>query len=191
MERLGLTERYIENFLFCKEKGFNILTSVVAYPPLLNELEKYKESFENKGIPILFGPYIGEYNGEIYPEAYSEEELELFDFTRLFDFKEDVPQVFHRKGKFCNAGFNVGAVDFAGNIHPCFGVLHEQIGNIYHNINFKKNLMTCPVDFCGCPFTVYSPSLFQKALAEMEEHPLNEPAKASLDGTRPWWMIWK
>lgn len=171
LERLGLVERYIENFLFCKERGFNICTPVVAYPPLLTEVERYKEFFGNIGINLLFGPFCGEYDGKIYPDAYTEEENILFDYTKLFDLNEDVPQIYHQKGKACNAGYNVGAIDCTtGNIHPCFS-LPESIGNIYKEINFNNNLMICPLEFCGCPVKVYIPNLFKKALKETQKRP--------------------
>lgn len=89
LERLNLLDRYIENFLLCKEKGFDILAQEVGYPPLLGEVEKYKKFFKEKGIELSFTPFYGEYNGNIYPGAYTKQELELF----CLDMKDIVKEI--------------------------------------------------------------------------------------------------
>ena len=42
------------------------------------------------------------------------------------------------------------------------------MGNIYNKIEFRKNLIICPLTFCGCPFDERDPYLFNKALKECQ-----------------------
>lgn len=157
LERLNLLDRYIENFLSCKEKGFDIITQEVGYPPLLGEVEKYKNFFKEKGIELGFNPFYGEYNGSIYPGAYSEKEIKAFGL----DMKDI--EHFYQKGKPCNAGYNVAIVSTTGDIQPCYQIT-KNIGNIYKKINFADKLTKCPFEFCGCPLKDYDHYLFKKAI---------------------------
>jgi MoaA/NifB/PqqE/SkfB family radical SAM enzyme len=102
LERTNLMERYVENFSICEKKGFDIYPMVVAYPPLINEVQKYKSLFNKFGIQIQFSPFNGTYSGKIYPEAYTKEEITAFDLKLLNKSK--------RKGELCNAGYNAAIV---------------------------------------------------------------------------------
>lgn len=159
LERHNLTDRFVDNFLFCKRNGFNIHAGAVAYPPLAREVKKYKYFFKKKGIRLDFDPFIGIYNDKHYPDSYTRKELSIFGFT------DSGMKYYHTKGRICNAGYNAGVVDPNGDIRTCSHI-HENIGNIYKKINFKKKLLKCPMDFCECPLSVYNKSLFEKALRE-------------------------
>lgn len=171
LEKRNLLETYIDTFLFCRDKGFNIIAQQVAYPPLLDEIEKYKNLFENRGITISFTPFGGLYNDKTYPDAYTTDEIKLFGFS------DDVRNKYHQKGGICNAGYNTGIVDIAGDVHPCFNRTNETIGNIYKEINFKNDLSVCPCELCCWPTNKYQPELFEKALKEK-----TQPRKRH----RPW-----
>ncbi|MCX5700294.1 MAG: radical SAM protein [Candidatus Omnitrophica bacterium] len=162
LERLNLMDRYICNFLICKECGFNIFSREVAFPPLLGEVDKYKRFFKEAGIELTFGPFCGEYQGKQYPQAYTEKEIEIFGLNKTSD--SDIRH-FYQKGKFCNVGYNVGVVDLYGDIQPCF-LIKEAMGNIYGEISFRNELIKCPFEFCGCPFKDHDNYLFEKALEE-------------------------
>jgi organic radical activating enzyme len=105
LERLNLVDKYINNFNLCKERGFDITTTERAYPPLSAEAEKYKEFFKNKGIELRFAQFCGKYNGKLYPEAYTDEEIRVFGLEDVLEIK-----MFHSKNKPCNAGYNVCVV---------------------------------------------------------------------------------
>ncbi|MCX5700991.1 MAG: hypothetical protein NTZ63_05570 [Candidatus Omnitrophica bacterium] len=158
LERLNLLKIYINNFYLCKKKGFNIGASEPAYPPILDEVSKYREFFKKIGIGFRFVKFCGKYNGKMYPDAYTKEELEIFGIENDPDIK-----MFHSKGKLCNAGYNVCVVAPDGSAIPCARI-SENLGNIFDKINFKKELMKCPHELCGCPLKCYDPYLFDKAL---------------------------
>lgn len=157
LKRHNLIDMYIENFLFCQEKGFNISAQEVGYPPLLEEIDKYKKFFKEKGIELTFGHFFGKYKGKLYPESYTQKQLELFGL-------EDIER-FYQKGKLCNAGYNVGVVSITGDIYPCTQI-GKTIGNIYEKINFNDGIIMCPFNFCCFPLNFYDDYLYHRALKE-------------------------
>lgn len=159
LERLNLIKRVIDNFLFCKERGISIVASVVAYPALLHNVEKYKSLFERKGIKINFSYFMGIYDNKEYPRSYTEEEIVRFDLNRDWLNKH-----YSYRG-LCNAGYNAAMVDHDGNIFPCEG-RRKTIGNIYRGFKFNESLMACPVNHCTCPLKQFDPYLFKRALRE-------------------------
>jgi organic radical activating enzyme len=161
LERQDLLETYIANFVMCKERGFNIFSREVAYPPLLAEVGKYKKYFSDRGIELTFGPFCGEYQGKQYPQAYTEQEIEVFGLNKNSD--SDIRH-FYQKGKLCNAGFNAGIVDPSGSINVCYSI-HASLGNIYSEIKFRDRLVKCPFEYCSCPLKDYDNFLFEKAIA--------------------------
>ncbi|MEM2956379.1 MAG: radical SAM protein [Candidatus Pacearchaeota archaeon] len=158
LERTNLLKKYIDNFHLLKRKGFNIVAKEVAYPPLLKEITKYKKFFKKQGITLEFQPFIGEYKGKKYPDAYTKKEIAAFNFD--LSTKE-----YHQKGKKCNAGYNVGMINEKGDVTPCFS-LYNKIGNIYERIYFNKKMIRCPFESCGCPLKIFNRLLFEKAIRE-------------------------
>jgi len=159
LEKRNLLNRYIDNFLLCKQKGFNIIAIVVAHPSLINEVEKYTKFFKEKNIDIKFTAFIGKYNEKNYPDEYTTKERNIFKINKK-DNKNS-----NQKGKICNAGYNSGIIQPNGDIFRCLNI-NEKIGNIYNNILFDEHLIKCPVEFCGCPLKDYDKYLFNKALKE-------------------------
>jgi len=153
LEKRRLTPAFINNFHFCKKEGINIYAEVVAYPPLLKEVEKYKNHFGDEGIEFTFGAYYGNYEGKRYPDSYTAEEINLFGLDKVELTK------FSQKGNLCNAGINAGVVYSNGDVYPCFQI-KEKIGNVYEKIDFDNRLIKCPAKYCGCPLNVYDEYLF-------------------------------
>jgi hypothetical protein len=158
LQRRGLLTTYIENFLLCRENGFNIRACEVAFPPLADKVPQFRELFEKRGIELTFDPFCGVIDGKKYPDAYTDHELRIFNLNA----EEDIAK-FRQRGKICNAGFNLGLVWPDGTIHPCYQI-KEVIGNIYHKITLREELIRCPFLFCACPLNVYDPHLFHRAL---------------------------
>ena len=164
LEKRHLLQRYINNFLLCKEKDIPITAIEVAYPPLVHEVEKYTRLFKKEGIDLIFGTFIGRYNGKKYPQAYTEAELEAFGFTKD-NLTSNYPGAINNLPFFCNAGYNVGIVQPNGDIYPCDSI-KESIGNIYKKISFNRHISICPFKFCGCPLHSHDYRLFEKAVQE-------------------------
>lgn len=174
LERLGLLERYIENYNICKVNGFNVIATEVAYPPLLPDAQRYKEFFESRNIELIFGPFCGEYNEKTYPAAYTDEEKRIFDLGNM-------PNWYYNKDRFCNAGYNSAAIGITGDVHPCFPLAGTQkLGNIYTGFEFYDRLKTCPLESCNCPTYAYFPDLLNRAVQEENERIDAEKPKSAV-----------
>ena len=156
LERLNLVDRYVNNFHLCQDNGFWIDPCVVAYPGLIGEIENYTSFFKEKGIDLQFDPFLGMYQNKEYPDSYTPEEIRIFKVRN--------PTKFRQKGKLCNAGYNVAIVDVDGAVHPCFNLKDKSMGNVYKKISFRKQLIRCPFELCGCPLNNYERYLLEKAM---------------------------
>ncbi len=153
----NLLNRFIENYTLLKNSGFNIYVEAVAYPKLKNNLDLILKFAKTNSINLTFAPFYGSYNGQTYPENYSQEELELFGIR-----KNEI-SCFYQKGELCNAGYNVAVVFSNGNVFPCHQI-KTKIGNIYEGIKFGNELIKCPSKKCGCPLNKYDEYLFWQTI---------------------------
>lgn len=169
LERCRLLERYIENFILLKKKGFNVSAQAVAYPDLADDVENYRLYFQERGIDIAFVPLRGRYRWKQYPKSYTEQEIKRFGFGPFPKSHTDIMNSFYRKGKMCNAGYNVGVVFPSGEAQSCF-LLSQSLGNVFTKIEFNKKLIQCPFPYCSCPLNTYDPYLFKRAVSENNEH---------------------
>ncbi len=159
LERRDLLSEYIKNFLKLQECGFPLLSKGVAYPAILGEVEKYKDFFKKKGIKIVFDPFVGSYNGQWYPEAYTDKEIDIFGLEPSCKSRTD------SKRKICNAGYNIAVVFSDGSIYPCYQLKRYATGNIYKKIKFNDKLMACPFDVCKCSVDACDHYLYNKAMS--------------------------
>lgn len=165
LERTGLTDTFIANYLLCKKKGFNIRAQEVAHPSLLGEIEKYKRFFAQKGIRLYFDDCFAIFEGKSYPDAYTDEERQAFGLIR----RQETLGKIYQKGKLCNAAYNVCTIAIDGKVYPCPD-LKKVIGDIHRGeIGFKKELTVCPMDRCFCPLNFLYYELYLKALEETQK----------------------
>ena len=170
LERHNLLQKYIENFLLLKQKGFEIIAREVAYPPNAQEIKRYINYFNRRGIKLHFDLFVGEYNNKKYPDAYTEQELELFGFKKK---KKQLIQKHKPFQKYCNAGYNIFEAKINGDLYPC-AFIPEQMGNIYENIEFRKKITRCPLKFCPSPISTCDKSLLKQALRESKIEPTDD-----------------
>jgi len=59
-------------------------------------------------------------------------------------------------------------------------------------------MITCPLEYCGCPVKVYVPNLFEKALKEKEESASELVTPTQLQSSsqeevrvKHWWEFWR
>jgi MoaA/NifB/PqqE/SkfB family radical SAM enzyme len=192
LERRGLLMKYIENYSMFRENGFQNLYAVsVAYPPLMDKIEIYKELFHKHGIEFTFSAFKGKYNGKEYPESYSNTEIAAFGIESTVnqfnlpgqDTNNDSLVIGEEEQKeskpfFCNAGYNAGVCHPNGNITIC-QQRNEPIGHIYEDINFRKMLTPCSVKSCICPLFKYDSDLYNEGLL-MHQHSLQNKTDISL-----------
>jgi MoaA/NifB/PqqE/SkfB family radical SAM enzyme len=155
-----LIDRFIENYLLLKNKGFNIIPIALAYPAFVENAQVYTSYFKNYGIDIAFDPFFGMYDNKFYPDCYTEEE------KKIFHLSQDKIDKFKSKDKICNAGYNAGVIKNNGTIATCHKI-SLSLGHIYKQIHFNNFLIKCPYNECSCPLHANS-ELHMKA---MEDHP--------------------
>jgi MoaA/NifB/PqqE/SkfB family radical SAM enzyme len=143
LERLGLIEDYISNFLACKDAGFRTICTLLVYPDITDKAEEYADLLARRGIVVEHMPYTGGYGGKMYPQAYTHDERRRF--------KWGTERLGHNfKGMVCNAGYNVCGAGPDGIVRRCTNV-SERLGHVYEGIEFHDQLMRCPVEHCDWP----------------------------------------
>ena len=157
LERRDMVETFIENCLAGQERGFDIDVVVVAYPALFEKILHYKKVLGDRGIELQAMPFIGEYDGHAYPDAYPEEEIDALELGRR---QEDLAEECH--GRFCNTGYNAFAAFPDGSIERCFTV-SEKMGNLYDEIHAYDTPRPCPLKYCKCAMWACDDMLYQKA----------------------------
>jgi MoaA/NifB/PqqE/SkfB family radical SAM enzyme len=80
LERTKNIDRYIKNFVACRDAGMPIYATAVGIPSIIPDLPRYREIFGAAGIEIGFATYMGPYDGKAYPDGYTDEELAAFGF---------------------------------------------------------------------------------------------------------------
>jgi MoaA/NifB/PqqE/SkfB family radical SAM enzyme len=155
----------MDNVLMLRDKGFPLTISEVAYPFISDKVESYREIFRKKGLKLVFNAFRGIWNSREYPAAYTKEEIRLFDLKEIPEFR---PDIFNRKGLFCNAGYNSVIILENGDAYPCYmlEMPENKLGNIYTDLKLNRGMTKCPSKFCTCPFPAFESDLYDKALTE-------------------------
>lgn len=128
---------------------------VVAFPPILDDLELMVERFRNLGMHVAVQAYIGSYDGKVYPNDYTEEEksrIKSMMYSRHdFEFFVNL-----KRPDMCHAGsksFFVNTID--GIVLTC-GIqkmkARKVIGNLLESphIEFLNRPMRCESPSCQC-----------------------------------------
>jgi MoaA/NifB/PqqE/SkfB family radical SAM enzyme len=144
--------RFIENYHLCVEKGFNIVVSYVAYPPLFKKIEDDFIFMRAKGIKqIIPKSYYGTFEGKEYPQAYTPEQLEIIHTLRSLSPNERLNGLkkMKFKNKQCNAGKNFFYMNVKGDLFNC-GTLMKPHGNLFEG-TFKPDdgPIRCPAEVCN------------------------------------------
>ena len=163
LEKKKLINRYIENFLYCQQKGFNIEALVVVYPPVMKKVLHYKNLLQAQGITLHALPFVGHYNTREYPAAYTKEEIKNLQVE-----VENASLTRATKGQYCIAGHSFLVVYPSGIVLPCYQI-HRDLGNISEGFTPYDSLKKCPHDRCFCdPYSI-EPTLFDYVLNECPE----------------------
>lgn len=153
----NLLKRYIENYKLLVNKGFLVNSEQVAYPPLLKLKDEISRVSIENNLKIKYVPFFGKFDGIVYPQAYTEKEISIFNLDL------SILEKFDQKDQFCNAGYNAAVVFSNGNIKPCFQI-KENICNIYDEVRFNAEpIFKCKSKICGCPMNVYDSFLYKLA----------------------------
>jgi MoaA/NifB/PqqE/SkfB family radical SAM enzyme len=154
-------EKYISNFLYLQEKGFNIVGSYVVFPTLLEHYKSHFEYLHSRGLKNLSVKiFHGNYQDKQYPEAYSENELA--EMTTYMCSEIEMPEYLKFTkftGRKCATGRKMISMKPNGNLERCLSD-HTPVGNFFsgkYRLPWRDK--KCSVPECLCP---YQGMLFSK-----------------------------
>jgi molybdenum cofactor biosynthesis enzyme MoaA len=93
LERQGLVNRFLNHAHLLLSKGVNVSFMGVAYPGFRDKIKSYLEFYKSHGIPVTMFPYVGTYEGKVYPDSYTPEEIEMFALSAVTANRHFVPQI--------------------------------------------------------------------------------------------------
>lgn len=70
-------EDFLEKAVILRDAGFKMEINYVAYPPILDDAEKYLKIAKEREVQFSIISFQGEYAGKRYPENYSDKEREI------------------------------------------------------------------------------------------------------------------
>lgn len=144
------SDSFVKKVLKLQENNFEIIVTHVAYPPFLPQLKAQFDHLKKQGIKNISAlAFRSIYNNTKYPDAYTEEEIEIIarnsiDQSELKIAKGETD--FH--GHYCNAGNNFFFMDNKGNIQRC-GSISKRYGNLF-NGSFKPETKPKPCTVHDC-----------------------------------------
>ncbi|MFI5349831.1 MAG: radical SAM protein [Elusimicrobiota bacterium] len=150
-------EIFIPRILALRSAGYDIITTVVAYPPYFEKLPQFKQAFEKAAIPYSFQPFQGKIGAKEYPRDYTDSE-------RIFLFGESVMKseamalpmkATSPLGRPCAAGQRRFRVTSNGDVIRCAPALVldlPPLGSIKDpDLQLFPEARPCPAEACHCP----------------------------------------
>jgi len=140
-----------EKLKYLKDRGFNLTSTMVGYPPVLNKVSIIKNEFEKSNLGLSILPFHGRYGEVFYPQGYTTKERELVGLFMFNDFatKKYQLEMSSTKGKLCSAGQAYMRVRPDGDVLRC---AHSGLlGNIMNkNFQLLEQPALCDSDYCSC-----------------------------------------
>lgn len=145
-ERIGQKEKFKKHLQVLLEHKYRFVVPYVLHPTLLNRFEDDYKEFADIGVRLSPKPFKGVWNGQDYPNSYSEMAHELL--TRYaINNKHHFPEDFSRKK--CNAGMSIIRVNKYGDVQRCNDDI-SNLGNIFTGFRLKDTPTPCKVKRCSC-----------------------------------------
>ncbi|GEM_PF-1690777 len=155
-------EHWRETALYM-HKHYDFSVIMVAWPPLLAQLETYKKQLEELGLTVFVQAFIGEHEGRYYPRDYSVEARELL--RRLSYSRHDYEFLVELKRPgLCHAGHTSLHVDPSGVVRPCGqGMYPYTLGDLSQEarVNLHDGPRPCPFQTCQCDTENMNTAVFQ------------------------------
>lgn len=145
-------EKLLDKLRLLKQAKFEILVSIVAYPPYLRSLESWVAVLEREGLRCFLNPFQGSFEDRDYPLSYTVEDSL---FLRQNTFTEE-PEIRMRqaspRGRLCSAGSRYFRIWPDGAIHRCCAATElglRPLGHIRDRvIPVSPEAAACPADRC-------------------------------------------
>ncbi len=149
------TRPFLEKALLIRQRGFDFIHRLVAYPDLLGRIPRFREEFAQHGLTFVVNPFQGFYNGRQYPGAYSDAEKALIAgaTVNIEGSRENVP---HKefvqqmlagespKGRLCRTGYQHVRIEDDGRVYRCVEYSGKDWEPLGHFINDELRLWDSP-----------------------------------------------
>jgi len=148
---------FIRNIRKLKHNNFPVSVNYVLHPTLFDRFEEDYEYFQEKGIDIKAKVFRGNFEGEEYPGAYTDEQVNILE-NYVFDAldKEFLNKKLSFKGEKCEAGVCFFSMGVDGSIYRCSTAKLENrsyLGNLFDkNFTPFSKPKKCPFNECKCPY---------------------------------------
>lgn len=163
LEEKKLISRYIDNFLYCREKGFPLNAIVVVYPPMIPKILKYRKILLKEGIHLKSQPFVGYYKGKEYPSSFTEREVKDLNMDM-----DKISLMRNTKNQLCSAGNGFFVISLTGDISPCYQI-DKNLGNINRGFDLLIKLIKCPYEKCFCDPRIMNKKLFENTISKFTE----------------------
>ena len=150
----NIVDEYFEHFLYLQKKGFTIVGSYVVYPNTIPEFIEDIEFFKSKGMKLVSSKvFEGEYNGKIYPDAYTDDEMKIIE--NYMSSAIEMPQYLkyrNFKGQMCSTGRRMLSLKPNGDLERCLSDF-TPLGNFFSGTyKIPKRDKVCKTEICTCPY---------------------------------------
>ncbi|MCX5797489.1 MAG: radical SAM protein [Elusimicrobia bacterium] len=157
-------DEFVAKAAAMKSRGFRFHAVVVAYPPLLDRLPIFRDTFQKHAITWSLIPFQGVCGGRRYPKDYEPAQKALLQqSTRATDipFFDYLTEVRSPLGKACVSGMRYFRAYPDGRVYPCISI-KDMPGSIplgdIRDPGFRLNAAptSCPASRCVCPREVHN-----------------------------------
>ena len=151
-KRGNALKKFVEKLLLLQGNGFRVRLMYITYPPLLTRLKKDLNYFESEGIKdLIIKVFRGSYEGEIYPNCYSEEQIKFIKGLGLSRYERAILAGKNDfLGRLCSTGHKAFNMDISGNLTRCCSI-EKKYGNLFEqNYHFEKSSIPCSARSCIC-----------------------------------------
>ncbi|MBI3552430.1 MAG: radical SAM protein [Elusimicrobia bacterium] len=138
-----------------KRAGFELTTSIVAFPAHFGGLARWIAAIKGEGARCYLNPFQGRFAGRDYPRSYTQEES---SFLRANTFSESIDIRMRRerpRGRLCAAGWRYFRIWPDGTIHRCCATTElglKPLGHIRDRVvPVLPDASPCPADRCFAP----------------------------------------
>jgi MoaA/NifB/PqqE/SkfB family radical SAM enzyme len=141
---------FIDKYLYLKERGFLIVASYVAHPPLFARIREDFERLQAAGVDdTTILTFRGEYEGKSYPQSYTDEQLKLITELAVdHDLESEISRGLYYRGTPCVAGSKYFQMNPDGSLHRCCSILADH-GNLFEGTaRFEDGPTPCTVELC-------------------------------------------
>lgn len=144
-EKRNGVERLLRDIVLLRNKGFNLYVNYVLHPSLFPRFQADYDRFAAIGVALKPAPYIGQYDGALYPEAYTNRQRKILLKANP---KAGTYTGLRTRGMLCRAGRDFALLD--SDVFFRCNAFIGKLGTIQQGIKLYDEARVCPIQTCPC-----------------------------------------